>query len=105
MLAQNARVQKEKELYIRADKDARYEVVAPLGEGGMARVAIAVVRGAEGFKRTFVLKRLKPEHVATFLGRKLDERYRDELGNDFSTRICYQARWIRPSRGVCEQAG
>ena len=43
---------------------SRYEVVAPLGEGGMARVAIAVVRGAEGFKRTFVLKRLKPEHVA-----------------------------------------
>ena len=30
---------------------------------------------------------VKPEHVATFLGRKLDERYRDELGNDFSTRI------------------
>ena len=27
-LAQNPRVQKEKELYIRADKDARYEVVA-----------------------------------------------------------------------------
>ncbi len=43
---------------------SRYEVVAPLGEGGMARVSIAVVRGAEGFKRTFVLKRLKPEHVS-----------------------------------------
>lgn len=43
---------------------SRYEVAAPLGEGGMARVAIAVVRGAEGFKRTFVLKRLKPEHVS-----------------------------------------
>ncbi len=40
---------------------SRYEVVAPLGEGGMARVAVAVVRGAEGFKRTFVLKRLRPE--------------------------------------------
>lgn len=40
---------------------SRYEVVAPLGEGGMARVAVAVVRGAEGFKRTFVVKRLRPE--------------------------------------------
>ena len=30
---------------------------------------------------------VKPAHVATFLGRKLDGRYRDELGNDFSTRI------------------
>jgi serine/threonine-protein kinase len=41
---------------------SRYEVVAPLGEGGMAKVSIAVVRGAEGFKRTFVLKRLKADH-------------------------------------------
>lgn len=40
---------------------SRYEVVAPLGEGGMARVSVAVVRGAEGFKRTFVVKRLRPE--------------------------------------------
>lgn len=42
---------------------SRYEVVAPLGQGGMAKVFIAVVRGAEGFKRTFVLKRLKAEHA------------------------------------------
>jgi hypothetical protein len=41
---------------------SRYEVVAPLGEGGMAKVFIAVVRGAEGFKRTFVVKRLKADH-------------------------------------------
>jgi len=40
---------------------SRYEIVAPLGEGGMARVYVAVVRGAEGFRRTFVLKRLRPE--------------------------------------------
>lgn len=40
---------------------SRYEVVAPLGQGGMAKVSIALVRGAEGFKRTFVLKRLKAE--------------------------------------------
>lgn len=43
---------------------SRYEVIAPLGEGGMARVAVAVVRGAEGFRRTFVLKRLRPELVS-----------------------------------------
>jgi hypothetical protein len=30
---------------------------------------------------------VKPEHVATFLGRKLHPRYQDELGNDFHTRI------------------
>ncbi len=42
-------------------QNSRYEVVAPLGEGGMARVAVAVVRGAEGFRRTFVVKRLRPE--------------------------------------------
>jgi len=30
---------------------------------------------------------VKPDHVATFLGRKLTRAYRDEVGNDFSTRI------------------
>lgn len=30
---------------------------------------------------------VKPDHVATFLGRKLDERYEGEIGNDFHTRI------------------
>jgi hypothetical protein len=30
---------------------------------------------------------VKPEHVATFLGRKLTGAYRDELGNDFHTRL------------------
>jgi hypothetical protein len=30
---------------------------------------------------------VKPDHVATFLGRKLTEGYQDELGNDFHTRI------------------
>ena len=30
---------------------------------------------------------VKPEKVATFLGRKLDPRYLDELGGNFSTRI------------------
>lgn len=30
---------------------------------------------------------VKPDHVATFLGRKLTAGYQDELGNDFHTRI------------------
>ncbi len=30
---------------------------------------------------------VKPDQVATFLGRKLTGRYQDELGNDFATRI------------------
>lgn len=40
---------------------SRYEEVMPLGEGGMARVSIAMIRGAEGFRRYFVVKRLKGE--------------------------------------------
>jgi hypothetical protein len=30
---------------------------------------------------------VKPEHIATFLGRKLTGHYEDEIGNDFHTRI------------------
>jgi hypothetical protein len=30
---------------------------------------------------------VKPENIATFLGRKLDYRYQDEMGNNFNTRI------------------
>jgi hypothetical protein len=30
---------------------------------------------------------VRPEHVATFLGRRLTAGYQDEVGNDFSTRI------------------
>jgi hypothetical protein len=41
---------------------------------------------------------VKAEHVATFLGRKLAANYRDELGNDFSTRI--QGTRIRHHMGA-----
>jgi hypothetical protein len=30
---------------------------------------------------------VKPEHISTFLGRKLHGNYEDEMGNDFNTRI------------------
>jgi serine/threonine protein kinase len=39
----------------------RYILLNQLGEGGMARVYTAVIFGAEGFRRKFVVKRLRPE--------------------------------------------
>ena len=39
----------------------RYQLLDRLGEGGMAEVYTAVAYGAEGFSRTFVVKRLRPE--------------------------------------------
>jgi hypothetical protein len=39
----------------------RYVLMDRLGEGGMAEIYTAVVHGAEGFRRTFVIKRLRPE--------------------------------------------
>jgi Protein kinase domain len=42
----------------------RYRLLNRLGEGGMAELFIAEVTGVEGFSRTFVLKRLRPELAA-----------------------------------------
>jgi len=39
----------------------RYRLLDRLGEGGMSEVFTAVAQGVEGFSRTFVLKRLRPE--------------------------------------------
>ncbi|HXU80806.1 MAG TPA: serine/threonine-protein kinase [Polyangia bacterium] len=39
----------------------RYLLLERLGEGGMAQVFTAVTFGAEGFRRKFVVKRLRPE--------------------------------------------
>ncbi len=41
----------------------RYTLTKRLGEGGMSELFTATTTGAEGFKRTFVIKRLKP-HLA-----------------------------------------
>ena len=42
----------------------RYRLVDRIGEGGMAEVFTAVSFGAEGFRRSFVVKRLRPEMAA-----------------------------------------
>lgn len=59
----------------------RREDLAPLYDH-LVRTAVHVVRA---------------EHVATFLGRKLDPRYLGEVGNDFNTRI--QGTRIRHQMG------
>jgi hypothetical protein len=53
----------------------RYVLLSQLGEGGMARVYTAVVFGAEGFRRKFVVKRLRPELVEdqTVVAQFIDE--------------------------------
>ncbi|MBP6628510.1 MAG: serine/threonine protein kinase [Kofleriaceae bacterium] len=44
--------------------DGKYEIVDIAGEGGMATVYRAVIRGAAGFARTVAVKRIKPEYRA-----------------------------------------
>jgi serine/threonine-protein kinase len=40
----------------------RYQVLSKLGEGGMAEVFLAEIRGTQGFTKRVVIKTLKPEH-------------------------------------------
>ena len=53
----------------------RYTLLDRLGEGGMAQVFTAVIFGAEGFRRKFVVKRLRPELVgdANVVAQFIDE--------------------------------
>jgi tRNA A-37 threonylcarbamoyl transferase component Bud32 len=48
---------------VRGSRLGRYEVVDRIGEGGMAEIYTAVTSGANGFRRRFVVKRLRPELV------------------------------------------
>ena len=43
--------------------DERYELLGPLGAGGMAEVLLARTRGAHGFERLLAVKRILPERA------------------------------------------
>lgn len=49
----------------------KYQVLAKLGEGGMAFVHLAVVRGVEGVRKLVVLKSVRPELVADSRARSM----------------------------------
>jgi len=53
----------------------RYDLVCPLGEGGMARVYLALQRGAFDATKVVVLKHIRPEYAADdeFLAMFVDE--------------------------------
>ena len=53
----------------------RYRLLDLLGVGGMSEVYTAVAHGAEGFQRTFVVKRLRPElaHDREAISQFIDE--------------------------------
>jgi serine/threonine protein kinase len=57
------------------DVVGRYEVVAPLAEGGMGQIVLAHATGAGGFRKRVVLKRLRPELAseAAYVRMLLDE--------------------------------
>lgn len=53
----------------------RYEVVAPLAEGGMGQIMLAFATGTGGFRKRVILKRLRPELAgeAAYVRMLLDE--------------------------------
>lgn len=52
-----------------------YEIVRPIGRGGMAEVLLARIAGADGFERTVVIKRILPHHLNE---RDFIDMFRDE---------------------------
>ncbi|ODS30536.1 MAG: hypothetical protein SCARUB_04357 [Candidatus Scalindua rubra] len=46
---------------------------------------------------------VKPENIATFLGRKLHNLYQDEMGNNFNIRI--EGSRIKHHMPACRQTG
>ena len=65
--------------------------IAPLPDKPTVGLRAAGQRNAlaplyEAISRT-AIHAVKPEHVATFLGRRLTGNFNAELGNDFNTRI------------------
>ena len=75
----------------RPNQFGRYLLVDRLGEGGMAEVYTAVTFGAEGFRRTFVVKRLRAE-----LARSTDAGRRSS-----STRRSSARRWCTRTSCRC----
>src|SRR5437764_10533571 len=47
------------------ERYGRYCLIERIGRGGMAEVFRAVAEGVEGFRRVFVIKRLRPEKSAS----------------------------------------
>jgi serine/threonine protein kinase len=47
------------------ERYGRYSLIEQIGRGGMAEVFRAVAQGVEGFRRVFVIKRLRPEKSAS----------------------------------------
>ena len=60
--------------------DGKYQLVSLAGEGGMASVYKAMVRGAAGFQRPVAVKHIKPEfralknYIDMFIEERSEER-------------------------------
>ena len=74
----------------------RYRLLERLGEGGMAELYTAVLHGAEGFRRLFVVKRLRP-HLAR--NRAAVEQFIDEAKLGLQPRALEHRARVRLRQG------